>query len=336
MSEASLREADELRHEMARIDARLVEILDERARVARRLGELRGDHAPTLPVGDHAAIRELVERSSGDMPRETLREVLREVFAAGLLDRAAREGGVRRTRGRSRSRGGSRPLRIGSLEPRLGRERKGGARRSVAKARGVRGRTLRDFDRGPSAVDDPRLDGQRPPHLRGARRRLRSSRDEPDRNALGNREDLRHAHRPRAVPSVSRRDRATRGRRPGQKPPHGMPARGRRADRGGAGHGGIRRAPWARHRAAGGPQRRQLARPPRGDGPATVRPYRKRSDVVRIQRPGRTRIAARRAPRLRRAGHSFDEDSRAIQPRARAGATSSTSRPQATSPTEPL
>ncbi len=85
MSEASLREADELRHEMARIDARLVEILDERARVARRLGELRGDHAPTLPVGDHAAIRELVERSSGDMPRETLREVLREVFAAGLL-----------------------------------------------------------------------------------------------------------------------------------------------------------------------------------------------------------------------------------------------------------
>ncbi len=85
MSEASLREADELRHEMARIDARLVAILDERARVARRLGELRSEHAPTLPVADHAAIRELVERSSGDMPRDALREVLREVFASGLL-----------------------------------------------------------------------------------------------------------------------------------------------------------------------------------------------------------------------------------------------------------
>ena len=85
MSDATLREADELRHEMVRIDARLVAILDERARVARRLGEARGDHAPTLPVGDHAAIRELVEHSSGDMPRDALREILREVFAAGLL-----------------------------------------------------------------------------------------------------------------------------------------------------------------------------------------------------------------------------------------------------------
>jgi chorismate mutase/prephenate dehydratase len=85
MSDAPLREADELRREMARIDARLVEILDERARTARRLGELRGEHAPTLPVGDHATIRELVDHSSGDMPRDALRAILREVFAAGLL-----------------------------------------------------------------------------------------------------------------------------------------------------------------------------------------------------------------------------------------------------------
>jgi chorismate mutase/prephenate dehydratase len=85
MSSAPLREADELRHELARIDARLVAILDERARVARRLGGVRGDHPPTLPVGDHAAIRDLVDHSSGDMPRDALREILREVFAAGLL-----------------------------------------------------------------------------------------------------------------------------------------------------------------------------------------------------------------------------------------------------------
>jgi chorismate mutase/prephenate dehydratase len=85
MSDAPVREADELRREMARIDARLVAILDERARAARRLGELRGDHAPTLPIGDQAALRDLVDRSSGDMPRDSLRAVLREVFAAGLL-----------------------------------------------------------------------------------------------------------------------------------------------------------------------------------------------------------------------------------------------------------
>ncbi len=69
---------------MARLDSRLVAILDERARLARRLGELRRDHAATMPVADHTAMRELVERSSGDMPRESLRAIVREVFAAGL------------------------------------------------------------------------------------------------------------------------------------------------------------------------------------------------------------------------------------------------------------
>jgi chorismate mutase/prephenate dehydratase len=69
---------------MARLDARLVATLDERARAARRLGEVRRDHAPAMPVTDHAAIQALVEQSSGDMPRDALREVLREVFAAGL------------------------------------------------------------------------------------------------------------------------------------------------------------------------------------------------------------------------------------------------------------
>jgi chorismate mutase/prephenate dehydratase len=84
MSDANSREADELRQEMARIDARLVTMLDERARAARRLGELRRDHAPMLPVADHAAIRDLVERSTGDMPRDALRDIVRAVFAAGL------------------------------------------------------------------------------------------------------------------------------------------------------------------------------------------------------------------------------------------------------------
>src|SRR6202000_2874418 len=78
------READDLRQEMARLDARLVATLDERARAARRLGEVRRDHAPAMPVADHAALQALVEQSSGDMPRDALREVLREVFAAGL------------------------------------------------------------------------------------------------------------------------------------------------------------------------------------------------------------------------------------------------------------
>lgn len=69
---------------MAQLDGRLVALLDERARVARRLGEVRSDHAPSLPVADHAAMRALVEHSSGDMPKDALLEIVRKVFAAGL------------------------------------------------------------------------------------------------------------------------------------------------------------------------------------------------------------------------------------------------------------
>jgi chorismate mutase/prephenate dehydratase len=78
------REFDELRQEMAKLDAQLLVALDKRARAARRLGELRKDQAPSLPLTDHAAIRALVARSNGEMPQEALRDILREVFAACL------------------------------------------------------------------------------------------------------------------------------------------------------------------------------------------------------------------------------------------------------------
>jgi chorismate mutase/prephenate dehydratase len=78
------RETDELRQEIAKLDAQLLVALDKRAKAARRLGELRRDQPPSLPLTDHAAIRALVARSSGDMPQEAMREILREVFAACL------------------------------------------------------------------------------------------------------------------------------------------------------------------------------------------------------------------------------------------------------------
>ena len=48
------------------------------------MGELRRDQAPSLPLTDHAAIRALVARSTGDMPQDALREILRRVFAECL------------------------------------------------------------------------------------------------------------------------------------------------------------------------------------------------------------------------------------------------------------
>jgi chorismate mutase/prephenate dehydratase len=80
----SKREAEELRQEIAKLDAQLLTALDKRARASRRLGELRKEQAPSLPLRDHAAIRALVARSTGDMPEDALLDVFREIFAACL------------------------------------------------------------------------------------------------------------------------------------------------------------------------------------------------------------------------------------------------------------
>jgi chorismate mutase/prephenate dehydratase len=74
----------ELLQEVARLDAKLVAVLEERARLGKQLRDLRRNQPPAIPVADHAALQDLVDRSSGDMPKESLRAILRAVFAAGL------------------------------------------------------------------------------------------------------------------------------------------------------------------------------------------------------------------------------------------------------------
>src|SRR5258708_13245418 len=76
------REVDDLRQEMAKLDAQLLVSLEKRARAARRIGELRKDQPASLPLSDRAAIRALLARATGDMPQDALREVFQEVFAA--------------------------------------------------------------------------------------------------------------------------------------------------------------------------------------------------------------------------------------------------------------
>jgi chorismate mutase/prephenate dehydratase len=78
------REIEELRHQITQVDTRLVALLDERARAARRIRELRADQPAVLPVGDHADLEQLLARSSGDMPAGPLRRVLDSIFAECL------------------------------------------------------------------------------------------------------------------------------------------------------------------------------------------------------------------------------------------------------------
>jgi chorismate mutase/prephenate dehydratase len=78
------REVDDLRQEMAKLDAQLLTALEKRGKAARRIGELRKDQPAALPLNDRASLRALVARAAGDMPQEALREIFREVFAACL------------------------------------------------------------------------------------------------------------------------------------------------------------------------------------------------------------------------------------------------------------
>lgn len=78
------RQLDELRQEIAKIDLQLLAGLDKRARAARRIGELRKDQAPQVPVTDQGAIRALAARVGGDMPQEAVERIFHEIFAVCL------------------------------------------------------------------------------------------------------------------------------------------------------------------------------------------------------------------------------------------------------------
>ena len=78
------REIDELRQEVAKLDAALLVTLEKRARASKKIGELRKDTAPSLPLSDRASLAAIVARASGDMPPDALREIFREIFAACL------------------------------------------------------------------------------------------------------------------------------------------------------------------------------------------------------------------------------------------------------------
>jgi len=109
------REMAELRRGVTDLDRQLVALLDARARAARRLAELRQDQPPALPLMDQATIGELMARSTGDMPCESLRQILGSVFAACLalelpvaIAIAGPEGGLAHVTARGRfGRGGA-------------------------------------------------------------------------------------------------------------------------------------------------------------------------------------------------------------------------------------
>src|SRR4051812_16616141 len=80
------REIEELRSEIAKLDALLLGSVEKRARAAKRIGELRAKlgQPVSLPLGDRTALHALVARASGELSQDALRAIFREVFAACL------------------------------------------------------------------------------------------------------------------------------------------------------------------------------------------------------------------------------------------------------------
>jgi len=80
------REIEELRTEIAKLDALLLGTVEKRARAAKRIGELRASlgQPVSLPLGDRTALHALVARASGELSQDALRAIFREIFAACL------------------------------------------------------------------------------------------------------------------------------------------------------------------------------------------------------------------------------------------------------------
>src|SRR6185312_6744863 len=76
------REVEELRAEIARLDAQLLSALEKRAKASRRVGELRQGQPAALPLGDRAALAALAARAGHELPSDAVREIFRQIFGA--------------------------------------------------------------------------------------------------------------------------------------------------------------------------------------------------------------------------------------------------------------
>jgi len=80
----SKREIDELRRQMAGVDAQLLAALEKRAKASKAMGALLREQPAQLSLNDRSQIDALVARSTGDMPARSLRTIFGAVYAACL------------------------------------------------------------------------------------------------------------------------------------------------------------------------------------------------------------------------------------------------------------
>ncbi len=70
------REVEELRQEISKVDAQLLTALERRAKLSKKIGEVRKDVASPISLPERAQIEAIVgQAAGGDLPVEALREI---------------------------------------------------------------------------------------------------------------------------------------------------------------------------------------------------------------------------------------------------------------------
>ncbi len=75
------REVEELRQEIAKIDAQLLAGIERRGKLSKKIGEARKSMTAPPMLPESGQIEALVAKAQGDIPPAALREIFREIFA---------------------------------------------------------------------------------------------------------------------------------------------------------------------------------------------------------------------------------------------------------------
>ncbi len=78
------REVEELRAETAKLDLALLQALERRGKLAKKIGEARKELGVMTPLPDRAQMEALLAKATGDVPNAAVREIFREIFATCL------------------------------------------------------------------------------------------------------------------------------------------------------------------------------------------------------------------------------------------------------------
>jgi len=78
------REMDELRAEIAKLDLSVLQQIERRAKLSKKIGEARKAMGQPPAVLDRAAMDAVLAKASGEVPAEGTREIFRQIFAACL------------------------------------------------------------------------------------------------------------------------------------------------------------------------------------------------------------------------------------------------------------